>query len=107
MGRYGRWFVGAECNTAWNCLDRHVQAGHGARAALIYDSPITGQKKTYTYAALTDEVATLAAVIRDMGVETGDRVVVYMPMIPEGPSPRLPVPESAPSTPSSSEALPD
>ncbi len=83
MGQYGRWFVGAECNTAWNCLDRHVQAGHGARAALIFDSPITGQKKTYTYAALTDEVATLAAVIRDMGVKAGDRVVIYMPMIPE------------------------
>jgi propionyl-CoA synthetase len=82
-GQYGCWFTGAVCNTAYNCLDRHVEAGRGAQAALIYDSPITGQKKTYTYAELTDEVATLAQVLREKGVAKGDRVIVYMPMIPE------------------------
>ena len=82
-GQYGRWFVGAECNTAYNCLDRHVEAGKGASKALIYDSPVTGTKKSYTYAELTDEVATLAAVLLDLGVKKGDRVIVYMPMIAE------------------------
>ena len=83
MGQYGRWFTGAKCNTAWNCLDRHVAAGRGDQAALIYDSPVTGSKRTYTYAEMTDEVATLAAVLLQQGVRTGDRVIVYMPMIPE------------------------
>jgi propionyl-CoA synthetase len=82
-GQYGRWFVGAETNTAWNCLDRHVQAGRGATSALIYDSPVTGTKRTYTYAELTDEVARLAGVLSELGVKAGDRVIVYMPMIPE------------------------
>ncbi|MGE0231480.1 MAG: propionyl-CoA synthetase [Flavobacteriaceae bacterium] len=82
-GPYGRWFAGATCNTAANCLDRHVQAGRGAQAALIYDSPVTGTKKTYSYAELTEEVATLARVIADMGVARGDRVIIYMPMVPE------------------------
>ncbi len=82
-GEYGRWFVGAECNTAYNCLDRHVEAGHGNRTALIYDSPVTQTKRNYTYAELTDEVATLAGVLKDLGVQKGDRVIVYMPMIPE------------------------
>ncbi|MBL8564688.1 MAG: propionyl-CoA synthetase [Hyphomicrobiaceae bacterium] len=82
-GQYGRWFVGAECNTAYNCLDRHVEAGHGARTALIYDSPVTGTKQSYTYAQLTEEVAALSAVLLDVGVRKGDRVIVYMPMIAE------------------------
>ena len=82
-GQYGRWFPGAECNTAYNCLDRHVEAGHGARRAMIYDSPVTGQQRFYTYAELTHEVATLAAVLTNLGVKKGDRVIVYMPMIPE------------------------
>jgi len=82
-GQYGRWFAGAECNTAYNCLDRHVEAGHGARKALIFDSPVTKSQKTFSYAELTDEVATFAAVLRDLGVQTGDRVIIYMPMIPE------------------------
>ena len=58
-----RWFAGAECNTAWNCLDRHVAAGHGGRVALIYDSPVTGVKQTYNYRALLEEVETFAAVL--------------------------------------------
>lgn len=83
MGLYGRWFAGAECNTAYNCLDRHVEAGRGDQPALIYDSPVTDTVKTFTYSELTDEVATLAAVLVDLGVKTGDRVIIYMPMIPQ------------------------
>ncbi len=82
-GHYGRWFAGAECNTAYNCLDRHVEAGRGNQTALIYDSPVTNSQKTFTYSELTDEVATLAAVLVDLGVGKGDRVLVYLPMIPE------------------------
>ena len=83
MGRYGRWFAGGACNTAYNCLDRHVEKGNGEVAALIYDSPVTGSKRTYTYRELRDEVATFAAVLADQGVVKGDRVILYMPMIPE------------------------
>ncbi len=82
-GQYGRWFSGAECNTAYNCLDRHVESGRGAQTALIYDSPVTQSQRAYTYAELTEEVATLAGVLLDLGVAKGDRVIVYMPMIPE------------------------
>ncbi len=78
-----RWFVGAQCNTCYNCVDRHVESGRADQAALIYDSPITGSKKTYTFADLQNEVATLAAVLADEGVEAGDRIVCYMPMVPE------------------------
>ncbi len=82
-GAYGRWFVGAECNTAYNCLDRHVENGRGDQPALIYDSPVTKSKKTFTYAELTNEVATFGGVLQDLGVEKGDRVIIYMPMVPE------------------------
>jgi propionyl-CoA synthetase len=82
-GQYGRWFVGAECNTAYNCLDRHVERGRAAQKALIYDSPVTSAQKSFTYAELTDEVATLGGVLQDLGVKQGDRVIIYMPMIPE------------------------
>ena len=82
-GVYGRWFGGAICNTCFNCVDRHVQGGRGDQPALIYDSPITGNQKTYTYSELLEEVAVLGAVLQDHGVERGDRVIVYMPMIPE------------------------
>ena len=82
-GQYGRWFVGAECNTCHNCLDRHVEAGRGDQTALIYDSPITYQKATFTYSELLAEVSTVAAVLHDLGISKGDRVIIYMPMIPE------------------------
>ncbi len=82
-GAYGRWFAGAMCNTCYNCVDRHVERGRGDQAAMIYDSPITGSQKTYTYSELLDEVQTLGAVLQGHGVEKGDRVIVYMPMIPE------------------------
>ncbi|MEO1280944.1 MAG: propionyl-CoA synthetase [Pseudomonadota bacterium] len=81
-GQYGRWFAGAECNTAYNCLDRHVET-RGDQPALIHDSAVTGTATTYTYKELTHEVATLAAVLVDLGVTKGDRVIIYMPMIAE------------------------
>lgn len=82
-GEYGRWFDGAQCNTAYNCLDRHVLRGRGQQKALIYDSPVTKQTKTYTYTELRDEVAAFGAVLQDLGVGKGDRVIIYLPMIAE------------------------
>jgi propionyl-CoA synthetase len=82
-GQYGRWFAGAECNTSYNCIDRHVKAGRGAQPAIIYDSPVTGTKRTVTYAELLDEVEVFAAALAGLGVTKGDRVVIYMPMVPE------------------------
>ena len=78
-----RWFPDAELNTSYNALDRHVAAGNGDRPALIHDSPVTGTKRTLTYRDLRDEVATFAGALRELGVGRGDRVIVYMPMIPE------------------------
>ncbi len=82
-GAYGRWFDGAICNTCYNCVDRHVDAGHGDRTALIYDSPVTGSGRTYSFSEMRAEVAALAAVMQDNGVVKGDRVIIYMPMVPE------------------------
>ncbi len=82
-GVYGRWYEGAECNTCYNCLDRHVENGRGEQAALIYDSPITGTKRTLSYSQLLDEVAVLAGALQARGIEKGDRVILYLPMIPE------------------------
>src|SRR5882724_5083573 len=82
-GVYGRWFAGAVCNTCWNAVDRHVMSGRGEQAAIIYDSPLAGEKRTLTYARLQTETQVLAAVLRDLGVEKGDRVILYMPMVPE------------------------
>src|SRR6188474_2712677 len=82
-GVYGRWFTGASCNTCYNAIDRHVERGRGSQAAIIYDSPVTDTKRVITYAELLGEVQTLAAVLRDFGVEKGDRVILYMPMVPE------------------------
>jgi len=83
MGVYGRWFVGATCNTCFNAVDRHVARGRGAQTAIIYDSPVTGAKRAITYAELLAEVSALAAILEGFGVGTGDRVILYMPMIPE------------------------
>jgi propionyl-CoA synthetase len=82
-GVYGRWFPDATCNTCWNALDRHVAAGHGARIALAYDSPLSGMKRKFSYSDALLEVATIAAVLQDFGISKGDRVLIYMPMIPE------------------------
>ncbi|MEJ2593040.1 MAG: AMP-binding protein, partial [Candidatus Thiodiazotropha sp.] len=78
-----RWFTGGLFNTCHNALDRHVEAGHGDRLALIYDSPVTDQKRSYTYQEMRDTVAKLAGAIAANGVGQGDRVIIYMPMIPE------------------------
>ncbi len=78
-----RWFPDGTLNTCYNALDRHVIAGHGDRAALIYDSPVTGSQQTFSYAELLEKVATLAGALRGFGVSAGDRVVIYLPMIPE------------------------
>jgi propionyl-CoA synthetase len=82
-GVYGAWFPDATCNTCYNAVDRHVANGRGDQPALIYDSPVTGAKRTLTYRQLQDEVSTLAAVLQRFGVGRGDRVVIYMAMIPE------------------------
>ncbi|GAA1815527.1 propionyl-CoA synthetase [Brevibacterium celere] len=78
-----RWFPDGELNVAYNALDRHVAAGRGDQAAIIYDSPVTDTVRTITYAQLLDEVSRFARALSDRGVEKGDRVVIYMPMIPE------------------------
>jgi propionyl-CoA synthetase len=82
-GVYGRWFSGAECNTCFNAVDRHVAGGRADQAALIHDSPVTGAKTSFTYAGLKREVVALASVLKNHGVEKGDRVIIYMPMVPE------------------------
>ncbi len=78
-----RWFADGEMNTSYMALDHHIAQGRGAQTALIYDSPVTGQKQQISYQALGDDVAKMAGVLRSQGVEKGDRVVIYMPMIPE------------------------
>lgn len=78
-----RWFTGGTLNTCFNALDRHVAAGRGDQPALHYDSPVTDTHQTITYAALLDRVATFAGALASIGVEKGDRVVIYMPMVPE------------------------
>ena len=83
QGVYGRWFTGAVCNTAYNCLDRHIELGRGDQVALIHDSAITGTIRRFTYRELKREVMALASVLRDNGIGKGDRVIIYMPMIAE------------------------
>ena len=78
-----RWFVGAEVNSCYNALDLHVETGRADQAALIYDSPVTGTVRSYTYRELRDEVALFAGVLADQGVGKGDRVILYMPMVAE------------------------
>ena len=82
-GPYGAWFSGARLNTSYNCLDRHVKAGHGARTALIWDSPMAGRLEHISYAQALARVEKIAGALKTLGVEKGDRVVVYMPMVPE------------------------
>lgn len=82
-GAFGRWFLGATTNTCHNCLDRHVAAGRGDQLALIHDSPVTASVTRLTYREMLLQVSALAAVLRRQGVEKGDRVIIYMPMVPE------------------------
>jgi propionyl-CoA synthetase len=78
-----RWFTGGMLNTCYNALDRHVEAGRGGQTALIYDSPVTATKSRFTYEELRDRVARLAGGLSSLGVNKGDRVILYMPMVPE------------------------
>jgi len=78
-----RWFQGGELNTCYNALDRHVEAGRGDQSALIYDSPVTGTKESLSFTELRDRVALFAGALARLGVGKGDRVIIYMPMIPE------------------------
>jgi len=78
-----KWFVGGEMNTCYNCVDRHVERGFGNQAAIIHDSPVTNTIRTITYKDLLSEVAQFASVLSQRGVTKGDRVLIYMPMIPE------------------------
>ncbi|MEO0945916.1 MAG: AMP-binding protein, partial [Pseudomonadota bacterium] len=77
------WFTDCKVNTCWNALDRHIEAGHGDQIAIIYDSPITGAKKKITFSETRDRVAMLAGALSARGVTKGDRVIVYMSMVPE------------------------
>src|SRR5277367_6351644 len=83
LGLYGRWFSGAVVNTCYNALDRHVAGGRADQLALIHDSPLANTVTTFTYSELLVEVKTLAAVMADFGVVKGDRIILYMPMVPE------------------------
>ena len=78
-----RWFPDGVLNTCYNALDRHVIAGRADQVALIHDSPVTGRQTRLTYAELLEQVARCAGVLRDLGVSKGDRVVIYLPMIPQ------------------------
>ena len=78
-----RWFAGGTLNTCYNCLDRHIDRGRGKQLALIYDSPVTNTVRRFTYSELRDEVARVAGALRAQGVVAGDRVIIYMPMVPE------------------------
>jgi propionyl-CoA synthetase len=82
-GVYGRWFTDGELNSCHNALDRHVAGGRAQQVAMIYDSPMAGRKQSFTYAEILEEVKALAGVIRSHGVAKGDRVIIYMPMVPE------------------------
>ena len=78
-----RWFPGAQTNTCYNAVDRHVEAGRGGQAAIIYDSPVTDTIRTISYAELQSQTAQCAGMLRALGVEKGDRVLIYMPAVPE------------------------
>jgi non-ribosomal peptide synthetase component E (peptide arylation enzyme) len=78
-----RWYRGGKLNTCWLALDRHVDAGRGDEVALIYDSPVTATVERFTFRALRDRVARVAGALASLGVGKGDRVIVYMPMVPE------------------------
>ncbi|MGM0782978.1 MAG: propionyl-CoA synthetase [Pseudomonadota bacterium] len=80
---HARWFVDGELNICHAALDHHVADGRGDQPAVFWDSPVTGSKRTLSYREMRDEVARVAGALRDLGVEKGDRVVIYMPMVPE------------------------
>src|SRR5438309_979312 len=79
---FAKWFVGGRLNVAYNCLDRHVEAGHGDQVAYYWEGE-PGDSRTITYAQLKDEVCKAANALIELGIKAGDRVAIYMPMIPE------------------------
>jgi propionyl-CoA synthetase len=83
LGPHGAWFPDGLLNTSYNCLDRHIHEGHGGRLAIIWDSPLAGDRRRYTYAELLQTVARFAGALAEAGVGKGDRVLIYMPMVPE------------------------
>jgi propionyl-CoA synthetase len=83
LGPHGQWFTGATLNTCFNCIDRHVAAGRGEQPALIWDSPMTGRTETFTYREMQSRTAKTAGALAALGVRRGDRVVIYLPMVPE------------------------
>ena len=78
-----KWFEDGVTNTCYNALDHHINQGRGEKLAIIYDSPITGTKKNYTYKNLKDQVALFSGALKKQGIKKGDRIIIYMPMIPE------------------------
>ncbi|MXZ73035.1 MAG: propionyl-CoA synthetase [Acidobacteria bacterium] len=80
---FHRWFAGGRFNTCYNCIDRHIDRGRGRQLALVYDSPVTGAIRQFTFIELRDEVARVAGALAAQGVSAGDRVIIYMPMVPE------------------------
>ena len=80
---YHRWFAGGRINTCYNCLDRHIERGRGRQLALVYDSPVTGAVRRFTYSELREAVARVAGALTAQGVTAGDRLIIYMPMVPE------------------------
>ena len=80
---FTRWYSGGRLNTCYNALDRHADGGRGEQLALVYDSPVTGTLQTFTYLELRDQVARFAGVLAAQGVTKGERVIIYMPMVPE------------------------
>ncbi|HET9018910.1 MAG TPA: AMP-binding protein [Acetobacteraceae bacterium] len=83
LGTFGQWFPGARLNVCANALDRHIEAGRGEQTALIWDSPMAGRVERFTYRQLRDRTARVAGALAALGVRAGDRVVIYMPMVPE------------------------
>jgi len=80
---FTKWFVGGEMNTCYEAIDKHVESGYGEEVAVIYDSPVTGVKESFTYRSMQEQVGRFARVLVNLGVEKGDRVIIYMPMIPQ------------------------
>jgi len=80
---FAKWFVGGKLNVAYNCVDRHVEAGHGDRVAIHWEGEPVGDQRTITYAELKDEVCKAANAFTELGLVAGDRVAIYMPMVPE------------------------
>ena len=81
--QYNQWFADGELNMSYLCIDKHIQDGYGEQIAVIYDSPVTNQKQTFTFNQLKDEVAKLAGALKSLGLQKGDTAVIYMPMIPQ------------------------